>query len=376
MIKLAYVIDVLDTNLAGTENQLIKMINGLDKATFAVNLVCLRDHPWLRENGAMLDCTKQVIDVRYFAKASTYRNLFELWRYFRATKPDVVHTFFPLSNIVGVVAARLAGVRGVISSRRDYGEWMSPRYLFLTKVANRFARRIVANSENVRSLTVGREGVSARKVEVVLNGIEHESFQLSPDHALKRRLGIPESNRIVGIVANFRPMKHHETFVQAAAQVLKVRQDVDFLLVGGTASTLSRKEALESLARSLGVGAKLHFVGVQSDVRPYLSVMDIGVNCSEREGLSNAVMEYMAAGIPAIVSRSGGNTDLITEAVSGLTFELGDAPALARHMLYLLDDEPLRRTLAANARAKVMRDMSPNGMLRRYEALYREVAVC
>lgn len=373
-IRLVYVIDVMDTNMAGTENQLIKMINGIDKTRFEVHLLCFRHHSWLEANSASLDCHKTIIEIRRFRKAMTYWNLLRLIGYFRRLRPDIVHTFFPVANIVAVVAARIAGVPNVISSRRDYGEWMTRSYLRFTRLANRFASAIIANSSNVKALTVGAEGVDEGKVKVFFNGLDIAPFRNIPeDPGLKQRLGIPERNRVVGIVANFRPMKRHYTFVRAAREVLKARDDVDFVLIGGTGS---KKEDTEALARSLGIAHKLHFAGSQPDVLPFLAMMDVGVNCSEAEGLSNAVMEYMAAGVPCVVSDSGGNPDLITHDVNGYVFPLDDYHGLAGYILTLLADDAKRKTFVARSHDKIERELTVPVMLANYERYYQTLAGC
>jgi len=367
-IRITYVIDVLDTDLAGTESQLIMLINGLDKTRFEVNLLCFQNHPWFQQHRDALECGTTIIDICQFRRLSTYRNFFRLIGHFRRTRPDIVHTFFPVANIFAVVAARLAGVRNVVSSRRDYGEWMSNRYLAFTKLANRFASKIVANSHSVKALTVDVEKVAIDKVVVFLNGIDVSTFDgMIVDSELKQRLNIPEQNKVVGIVANYRPMKRHDTFLRAACEVLRIRDDVDFLLVGGGGPT---EPDTIALGTALGIAAKLHFVGPQTNVRSYLSIMDVGVNCSEREGLSNAVIEYMAAGVPCIVSRSGGNPDLITDQQQGLSFPLGDYRALADGICALLDNKPLMDRFRLAAKKRTQEELTVAAMLANYEKWY------
>jgi glycosyltransferase involved in cell wall biosynthesis len=285
-----------------------------------------------------------------------------------------VHTFFPVANIIGVLAARLAGVRQIVSSRRDYGEWMVPRYLMATRFANRFVNRIVTNSPRVRKLTARVEKFGEDRIEVISNGIDLGAFSdLRRDDALKQSLGIPARSRVVGIVANFRPMKRHETFLRAARVVLQQREDVDFVLLG-EASLEGRQEQLEALAQSLGVRERLHFVGRRPEVLRYLSFMDIGVNCSQGEGLSNAVMEYMAAGVPCVVSDSGGNPDLISPDIHGAVFELDDHEGLAAEILRLLDDPVQCKRYVANARRRIETEMSLPAMLEAYERFYARLA--
>lgn len=366
-IRLTYIIDVLDTNLAGTENQLIKMINGVDKTRFAVELICFSDHPWFEANKASLRCTTMIFPMARFKKPATYLNFLRLVSYLRSSRPDVVHTFFPVGNIIGVLASRLAGVGAIISSRRDYGEWMSPKYLLFTKIANRFATRIIANSSAVKRLTVEKEGAGEDRVGYIYNGIDLEQCKpMERDNALKRSLGIPAENLVVGLVANFRPMKHHLTFLKAARDVLKTRKDVTFLLLGSG----RLKSEMERTAGELGITESVLFLGSQKDVLPYLSIMDAGVNCSEGEGLSNAVMEYMCAGVPCVVSRAGGNPDLIEDGVNGYTFEIDDHEALSKLLVKLFKDPELRARFAAAARRKIEREMSLGVILSKYEDLY------
>jgi len=370
-IKLTYIIDVLDTNLAGTENQLIKMINGVDKGRFDVELICFSDHPWFKANKERLECSTKIFSIAKFKKPATYLEFFKLANYLRSSKPDVVHTFFPVGNIVGVLASKLAGVKVIISSRRDYGEWMSPRYLFFTKLANRFVTRIIANSNAVKELTLEKEGPGEDRVGVIYNGIDPDFCRgLVRDSGLKKSLKIPEGNLVAGIVANFRPMKHHQTFIMAASEVLKSRKDITFLLIGSG----RLKSEMERLAAELKIGDNLIFPGSLPDVLPYLSIMDIGVNCSEGEGLSNAVMEYMCAGIPCVVSRAGGNPDLIQDGINGRTFEIDDYKTLAVIMLKLFEDAGVRSRFTAEARMKIEREMSLEVILSRYEGLYAGLA--
>lgn len=370
-LTVTYMIDVLDTDLAGTENQLIKLINGLDKNRFRVRLLCLSDHPWFRANVATLACDAKTFNIRRFKRVGTYVDFVNLIHTLRQDRPDIVHTFFPVSNIVGVLAARIAGVKTIISSRRDYGEWMTPTYLAATRFANRFVTAVVANSRPVGDLTRQREAVNNGRLQVIPNGLDLTQFNgLAPDLAIKKRLTISENTKVIGLVANFRPMKHHDTLVRAAKAILKVRDDVTFLLVGD--GPLERQT--KALSRSLGVRHHFVFAGSQKEVRPYLSIMDIGVNCSEAEGLSNAIMEYMAAGIPCIVSRAGGNPDLIDDNINGYTFELGDDEALASLVIKLLDDQQTRERFIRNSREMIRSEMSLDHMLSAHQSLYQRLA--
>ena len=373
-LRILYLIDILAGNQGGTERQLIELIKGLDRERFKSYLICLSDSPWFQTNARIFDCDSSVWKIDKLKNMSTYINFGGLIKFMKDFKPDIVHTFFPVGNSLGVIAARLSGIKQIVSSRRDYGEWMNDRYLFATKLANTFTTRIIANSQAVRELTERAEKVRNGKVEVIYNGIDLNKFnKCKRDDTLKKKLNIPDNDKVVGIVANFRPMKHHFTFIQAAHEILQTRQDISFLLVGGTPETVPLMEKMKALGKSFNISEKLCFTGSHEDIMPYLSIMDIGVNCSEKEGLSNAIMEYMAGGIPCIVSNAGGNPDLITNNVNGYTFELDDYRTLAERVLKLLDDDVTKQIFIERSRDKIEKEMSLEAMLLQYENLYQRL---
>lgn len=374
-IRIVFIIDQVGSNLAGTENQLIKIINGLDRTAFDVRLICFNEHPWFAQNRDLIHCPATVINLKKLKHPAVFGNFIRLVRWLRRERPDVVHTFFPIGNIVGVLGARLAGVPTIISSRRDYGEWMRPHYLAATRFANRFVTRIITNSDEVRKLTSRKEGFDGARIDVIYNGIDSGPFSCrQPDDSLRQELGIPENHKVVGLVANFRPMKRHATLLRAAREILDRRDDVEFVLLGQNVMRDAQQLALENLATSLGVRNRFHFVGARADVARYLSIMDIGVNCSVAEGLSNAIMEYMAAGVACVVSDGGGNPDLIKADVHGLVFPVDDHGALARQILRLLAEPETRSRLVENARRRIDLELSIPAMLAHHENLYRRFA--
>jgi glycosyltransferase involved in cell wall biosynthesis len=369
-MRITFIIDHFSYALGGTEIQVEKLIQGLS-AEFEIELISFRPSEWLATRGRNLGCRVSVYQINNFRRFYTYRNFFRLVRHLRKTKPDVVHTFFPVANIFGVLAARLAGVQKIVASRRDYGEWMSRRYLLMSRFANRFVARIVTNSNQVKRLTQQVEKYPENKIVVIYNGIDMGSFHRStPNIKLRHALQIQNGNKVVGLIANYRPMKRHETFVRAAREVIQQRNDIDFLLVGQNAVPGEPKQAIQQLVTSLGIERRVHFAHADGNVRDFLSILDVGVNCSEGEGLSNAIMEYMASEIPCVVSSSGGNPDLITDGDNGYTFSLGDHHALAQKIIHIVDDESARLLFTKNAKEKIRNEMSLETMIAHFSHLY------
>jgi polysaccharide deacetylase family protein (PEP-CTERM system associated) len=374
-LRIAFIIDHMYSSTAGTESQLVKLINGLDPQRFEVSLICFNDSPWIREHRSSLACQTHVLDINRVSKGYTYVNVLKMVKLLRAMRPDLVQTYFPVANIVGVIAARLAGVKQIVSSRRDLGVWVRRDYLWATRFANRFVSRFAVNSRSVSELTQRLEKVDGRRIEVIYNGIDLGAFSgLSRDEKFKQELGIPQVNKVVGLVANYRPVKRHDVLVRAAHLILQHRNDVDFLLIGQDEKLNPLQGQTEALARSLGISERLHFIAGGGGVMRYLSIMDVGINCSETEGLSNAVMEYMAAGVACVVSDGGGNPELVGANVHGAVFKVNDHAGLAAEVLRLCDSAQLRSRYAASARRRMETEMSLPVMLEAHAGLYRRLA--
>jgi glycosyltransferase involved in cell wall biosynthesis len=373
--KLTFIVDHLNLALAGTENQLFKMFPGL-VAHFDVEVICFRyEGEWLETQGRRIGFKVKFFEIRDFKSPVAYRNIWRLRGHLRATRPDVVHTFFPVSNIVGVLAAKLAGVRAIVASRRDFGEWMSGRYLAATKLANRAVDWIVTNSTQVKLLTERVESYPPDRIEVIFNGIDLSGMAIPPVRdEMRRELGIPPGDTVCVLVGNYRPMKRHQTLVEAAALIVARRPDVSFLLVGGDYTPGEPlKSAVQRRAAELGIAHKIFYAHAKGDVQKFLAVADIGVNCSQGEGISNAIMEYMTARLPCVVANSGGNPDLVEHEVTGLLFELDNPRAMAENVERMIADPVLRQRVTERAHQLVSTRMTIPGMIDHFRRFYSQI---
>lgn len=372
MIKFMVIIDYIDGLDGGTENQLLRLLKNIDRGKYEIHLVCLYDTRWLKEEFCIQQCTTKAFDYNVY-NHDDIRNIYSLKaiiKYIRKIKPDIVITFFPTSNILGVLAARLAGVKNIVSTRRDFGLWLNKGTLPLLRFANKFVKTIVTNAEVIKRLVASKEGFSLEKIQVIYNGIDFKDIRqtFAPRDKIKEMLGIPIDNSVVGIVAGLRPMKRHEIFLKAATRILEQRKDVHFLLVGDG----PMKARLEEQVKENGIARYIHFAGMQHDVRPFLMAFDIGVNCSEKEGLSNAIMEYMVYGIPCVVSNTGGNVELIFHDVNGYIFHVNDHDELAISILDLLSDKHKKHKFAEKAKS-VIKNFSIETMVNSYETLFLNI---
>jgi glycosyltransferase involved in cell wall biosynthesis len=354
-LRVCFMIDELTT--AGTETQLVALINHLDRARIEPYLCLLRGTDARSRALEPDDCPVLRLGVRSFRRPAALAAAWRLARFLRRERIDVFQVYFPESTYLGVPAAWLAGVPYVLRTRNNLGYWMTPWHRRLGRLCDRLSDGVVANCDACRDAVVTDEGLSPERVAVLENGVDLARF---PDRPAPARTGR------VGVTANLRPVKGLDVFVRAAALVSAAHPGASFHLAGD-GPLLGE---LGRLAHELGLGARLALWGSVADVPEFLAGLEVAVLPSLSEGMSNALLEYMAAGRATVATAVGGNVRLIEDGVNGLLVPPGDAPALAAAIGRLLSDPALAARLGAAARRRVEQRYSRAAMVRRFEAFY------
>jgi len=281
---------------------------------------------------------------------------------------DVIHTFFEKAEVMGWLVRRLAGVPVWVTSRRDLGFKRKPVYDRIFGVSSRDCDSLVAVCQAVKEQTVSREGFPTGKIEVIYNALEDSTLQNTTVPTPSRTdLGLPADGPLVGMVANFNfEIKGHRYFIEAAAKVARDRSDVHFVLVGDGAL----RSDCERQARSLGLAGRIHFLGKRGDVPSILHHLYVSVLCSTSEGLSNVIMESMAAGKPVVATRVGGNPELVSDGETGCVVPPADAASLAEAILKVLNYPVLAEAMGMAARQAAVERFSVRAMVGAHEKLY------
>lgn len=326
---------------AGTERQVVETAKRLDKERFEVHVVCLEDSPQLRNLEGT--CHVGLFPTR---SANSWSGLVQARRfrqYLRQHRVDIVHAYMNKTAAFAVMSS-LGTDRMVITSRLNTGYWYTPTLRRMFRVLNRRTDRIMANSQEAKRIAVETEGLADDRVVVVYQGVDMGRFNLGlGDVSAAQRLGVPTGARVVGIVANLRPVKDHKLFLNAAKIVASEIDDAAFLLVGRG----ELYDELRNFAKELGVGERVFFTQGEGKVMDWLASMSIGCLTSLSEGFSNAIMEYMAAGLPVVAVDVGGNRDAIVDGETGFLVGERTPEAFARPLIELLHNEPLRAQMGA-----------------------------
>ncbi|MFO7653422.1 MAG: glycosyltransferase [Candidatus Krumholzibacteriia bacterium] len=354
-IEVLFCIDAMTRG--GTELQLRGLLDHLDRDRFAPHLCTLRagdplvapaDLPHLDWRVAGLLRPGGLLAIRRLAG------------YLREHAIDVVQTYHPDSTAFGGTAAWLAGVPVRVASFRDLGFWRRPLQVVLLRQVYRRMTGFMANSSAVRDHVCAADGLDPRRVQVIPNGIDPEAFVYRE----------PETSpRVVGILANLnRPVKRVDLFVEAAGRLGRDFPDVTWEIAGEG----RLRAQLEHRAAELDISRRMRFLGRRDDVREILARWDVGVLCSDSEGFSNALLEYMASGCAAVATAVGGNVDAIRDRENGLLVRPDDAEGLAAAVRELLRTEGLAGRLAARARRDLVQRFSWEACARAHEEYYVE----
>lgn len=368
-VRAGFAIDSLEPG-GGTENQLILLLERLDRVRVAPYLACLRSSPYLDRLARDLPVT--VLDVPVFRNARLAGGVRRARAWVRRERLDVVLTFFRDANVVATLGARWAGVP-IVSGRRNFGYWHTPGEIRILRFLNRFTRCFVANSEAVREQTVRREGVSRERIVVIPNAVDVERFRPAAPgerETLRAQFGFPATAPLIGCVANLRPVKGHEVVLDAFASVCARVPQARLALVGEGPLEIPLRER----ARALGVLDRLHFLGLRQDVPDLLRAFDVGVLASHSEGLSNALLEAMASGLPTVATAVGGNSELLQDGALGVLVPASDPAAMAAALAELLTSPDRRRRLGAAARDRVRDANSPERVLEAWHRVIESAA--
>ena len=280
---------------------------------------------------------------------------------------DLVHANDYAMSVLGLLAARLARAR-FITNRVDCGH-LRPGFGVAHRKLEAFAARnsdlVCANADAVRKVCIEEEGCDPERVAVVRNGIDLSRFDSLAQQEPAAPIGMRPGDFNVAVVGNLWPVKGHTTLVEAAALLAERTPRIRFFCAGEGVM----RPALEKRLRQLGIEDRVVLLGHRSDVPAILARSNALALCSSNEGLSNAIMEAMAARLPVVATRVGGNPELL-EGGRGLLVPYGDPRALAQALLRISTAPDEARTMGRKGRAFVEAELSLERMQAAHERLY------
>ena len=291
-----------------------------------------------------------------------------LARLVREQRVDVLHAH----NQGAMFYCGLAGLltrRPVVYTRHGASFGKDASHRWMSRLVSRMARLVVCVGRDALRVTRERDKVPAAKARLIYNGADLELFDGAADSraAVRAELGLAEDDQVIITVGRLSGLKDQAGLIAAVAALDAAR----LVLVGDG----EERQALEATARRLGVSHRVIFTGVRRDVPRLLGAADVFALSSLSEGISIAILEAMAAGLPVVATRVGGNPEIVIDGQTGLLVEPGRPDLLAAALEQLLKDPRRAAALGAAGRRRAEEKFSLRAMVGAYAAMYREVAL-
>jgi glycosyltransferase involved in cell wall biosynthesis len=356
-----YLIDVL-WGLGGAEQALLRTAQLLPTDRYRLTVGTFRLRPGLAMKSGF-GCPVIEFPLGRVTGSSVLKTAARLAQFIRRERVDLVHTFFETSDLLGGLVAKLSG-RPVISSRRDMGFLRTRRSQYGYRLLGFLFDEVHTVSEAVRQEMISRDRLDPKRVVTIPNGI--------PFGPAPVRVPREGSSPVVLSVGNIRGIKGTDVLIRTAQRVVAQNPDVRFWIAGSDHDERYARE-MRALVTELGLARHVRFLGKVEDITPLLDAADVFCLLSRSEGMSNALLEAMAAAVPCVATAVGGTPEVLTGELSTLLVPSGDADLAALKILQLLSNPAQAQRLGRVARARVEENFTARRMVQNLAVRYGQL---
>jgi len=369
---------VVNYSGGGTEGQVHNLVKHMDRQQFDVRFSCMKKWGHFLDEMEHWNLPITEFPVSNFYSPDTTRQFIRLVAAMRRQNIQICHSYNFYANVFAIPAARLAGVPVIIASIRDQGVYLTPAKKRVQKLICSMADCILVNSDSIRDW-LQEEQYPAKKISVIKNGIDLQRYAKETDSgALRAELGIPEDAPIVTMLSRLNPQKGIDDFLRAAAHVSSTHPDAWYLVVGEKLEFKDKlvvqdknyHEYLHQLTLQHGIAKRVIFAGHRNDVPDLLNISAISVLPSHSEGLSNTLLESMAAGVPMVATSVGGNAELVRHGINGMLVPVHSPMAIAAAIINILDQPELAARFGRASKRLAAEQFSMSGMVSKTEEFY------
>jgi L-malate glycosyltransferase len=290
-------------------------------------------------------------------------------KYLKDWRADLIHCHLPMAGISGRFAGRLANIPVIYTEHN-----VQQRYHRMTRIMNRWTWHwqagVVAVSNEVAA-SIRSSMDSSVPVYVVQNGIAADAFVRSMGDriAIRSRFQIPQDAFVVGTVAGFRRQKNLNGWVKAARMIRDRHPNIHFLVVGEG----PLRSTIEKEIDSCDLRANVHLTGIQENVVPMYSAMDLYMISSIFEGLPISLLEAMAMRLPVVSTPAGGIPEVLIDGVTGYIVDFQDIGQLAKKTISLINNHNLCTTMGEEGRSVIEKQFGIKKMVRELERIYLSI---
>jgi glycosyltransferase involved in cell wall biosynthesis len=342
--KILHLISGLE--IGGAETQLLRILPILQK--YHDNCVCC-----VRGRGPIgEELEKKGVKVYYLDLKNSF-DIFAIKRFHRTVKdfrPDILVTYLIHADLYGRVLGRLFGIKKIICSKRGallQWEWLA----FFDRLTKRLVTHYLVQTETAKKEWMGRLRLQENKFTIIPNGVDIKLFRILVDKLEKKKeLGIKNNSFVISCVSKLRPGKGHDVLLEAFEKTFGKYENIVLLLVGGG----EREKELQDKIFYYSSRNNILFLGDRKDVSEILAISDLFVLPTEAEGMSNAILEAMAAGLPIITTNIEVNKELIENKKEGILVHPNDPNEFYKYLSSLIENSSEREFLGTNAKKKII----------------------
>jgi glycosyltransferase involved in cell wall biosynthesis len=356
--------------IGGAERLLVDIVSRLDRSRYDSVVCCIQEKGELavdlEASGVPVSCLH-----RMQSKGFDIRVIADLVRLLRRDRIGLVHSHLYHANLYGRIAALLAGVPVVATIHNTYARRKLHRRVF-NNLLSRVSARVIAVSEEIRRDVMQYDWIAPDRIATIHNGIDVGRIETRMTRRQAReRLGIADRELVIGCIGRLEEQKGHRYLLEALAML-----NEDGRLAGRLRLVLAGdgrlQKDLRERASALGVAQWTSFLGTRRDIAEILKALDIFVMPSLWEGLSVAMLEAMAAGLPVVISDVGGVSQALGENQYGIKVPAGSPADLASAIRLLAEDPDRRASLGSSARKRVLASFSADAMMAELDRVYEE----
>ncbi len=362
-MKIAIIIDTLRSG--GKERRLVELIKGLHREYQAKIALVLLSKEIHYEEILHMDIDIHYLERKWDKDPTIFNKFYKVCKNF---KPEIIQSWDSMSSIYAAPVAKLLNVKFVNAMIYDAPYPFKPwsRKWTRSKITFPLSHAIIGNSQ------AGLEAYQAPKAKshLIYNGYDFRRLDYpEPTEKLRTKFKI-ETENVVGMVATYSHHKDHPTLIQAAQKILEQRDDVTFLCVGGTKGAYKREAEALILDKNK---TRVILADAQNPIEPVINLFTMGVLATYTEGISNAIMEYMAMAKPVVATDGGGTKELVRHKETGFLVKREDPEDLATRIVYLLD-HPQEATIMGQVGQQRIKDtFNLSKMTSTFNTIYKKL---
>ena len=357
-------------NLGGAERKLLELVRCMDKDRFKT-VVCslglqvtrksIRDEfEQLRDKGV------EVIEIPRKHRLDVSL-IYKLVKLVKRYKIDIIMTNLFYADIMGALVGKLTRVKAVFTwEASPNSEWLIPRRLISYRLLIRWCDKIISVSQDTANFLVNKRGVNPDKITVIPYGVDLDKYYLGNGHTVRRKLGLNDKNKVIGVVSRLHPQKGHAVLIEASSDIIKKYPQTKFLIIGDG----SYRSTLESLVKRKKLKEHYIFLGSRDDIPELLQAIDIFTLPSYSEGLPNVVLEAMATQKPVVATSVGGIKEAVVNKETGLLVPPQDPVSLGEALGELLENPEEALEFGKKSRKRAEEYFSLKSQVESFENLF------